>query len=423
MPPDDGPDRPPPAAARAGAPEALAVAPPLPPGGDGDGGGTHARETRLVVVLGLAAFASSLATRALDPLLVGVARDFAASAERVALLASAFALPYAFVQPVLGPVGDALGKRRVIAACAAVLGLSLLGCALAPSLDALFVARVLSGAAGGGVFPLILAAFGDAVPVERRQVALSRVLACAIGGQIAGGVVGGLLADAAGWRGVMAICAATALLAAAVLAREVRRAPDPPAVPVDPPAILRRYREIAADPRARVLFGGVAAEGALVFAVFPFLAALLYARGIGDTATAGFALGAFGVGGVTYTVLAPVLLRALGQPGMMRLGGAMAGAALAGIALAPSAAALVGAMLALGCGYFMLHNTIQARVTEVAPGARGSAVALHAFSFFVGQSLGPVLFGAGLATVGPDAILFAAALGTAALGGWMAARR
>jgi MFS family permease len=29
----------------------------------------------------------------------------------VALLATAFAVPFALVQPVLGPVGDALGKR------------------------------------------------------------------------------------------------------------------------------------------------------------------------------------------------------------------------------------------------------------------------------------------------------------------------
>ncbi|SUE63438.1 hypothetical protein [Roseomonas gilardii] len=57
----------------------------------------------LVFVLGLAGFSSALTTRALDPLLVGVAADFNTSVERTALLASAFALPYALIQPILGP--------------------------------------------------------------------------------------------------------------------------------------------------------------------------------------------------------------------------------------------------------------------------------------------------------------------------------
>jgi predicted MFS family arabinose efflux permease len=42
---------------------------------------------------------------------------------------------------------------------------------------------------------------------------------------------------------------------------------------------------------------------------------------------------------------------------------------------------------------FMIHNSIQTRVTEVAPHARGAAVAMHAFHFFLGQTAGPAVFG------------------------------
>jgi len=58
------------------------------------------------------------------------------------------------------------------------------------------------------------------------------------------------------------------------------------------------------------------------------------------------------------------------------------------------------ALLLMGLGFYMLHNTFQAQVTEVAPGARASAVALHAFSFFSGQALGVILMGFGLHSVG-----------------------
>jgi MFS family permease len=72
---------------------------------------------------------------------------------RVALLASAFALPYALVQPVLGPVADAWGKQRVILFALAFQAVFLFASALAPTLMILLVLRALTGAAGGGVFP------------------------------------------------------------------------------------------------------------------------------------------------------------------------------------------------------------------------------------------------------------------------------
>jgi predicted MFS family arabinose efflux permease len=57
-------------------------------------------------------------------------------------------------------------------------------------------------------------------------------------------------------------------------------------------------------------------------------------------------------------------------------------------------------MVVLGLGFYMLHNSFQTQVTEVAPSARASAVALHAFSFFVGQALGVVAVGFGLRALG-----------------------
>jgi MFS family permease len=66
---------------------------------------------RLILTLGLAACASVLAGRALDPLVAEIGAEFGVAAATVALLGTAYALPYALVQPVLGPVGDAIGWR------------------------------------------------------------------------------------------------------------------------------------------------------------------------------------------------------------------------------------------------------------------------------------------------------------------------
>jgi predicted MFS family arabinose efflux permease len=369
---------------------------------------------RLILLLGLASFAGALSVRATDPFVTTMAAEFATSTDRVALLATAFAVPFAAIQPILGPVGDALGKRRIIRMALLLLSFFALLAPLAPDLGTLTVLRALNGAAAGGIMPLTLATVGDAVPMLDRQLALSRVVVFAIAGQIAGGALAGVLAPFLGWRGVLALCGGVALAAAVLLFLIPFGGPPEPRRRFDPVQALRRYRMILGLPAARLLFAAVLIEGVLVFGTFPYLAPVLEARGLGSTAgaslEAGLAVAAFGCGGFAYAALARPLLRRLGQSRMVRLGGVLAGLALMGFALAPAAALFIAAGLVLGTGFYMIHNSIQTRVTEVAPEARGSAVALHACHFFAGQALGPVLVGLAIGGFGaPTAFALAAA--------------
>ncbi len=57
----------------------------------------------LLFVLGLTGFAANIAVRVLDPIVPLLAREFNVSVTVVALLASAYTLPYALGQPILGP--------------------------------------------------------------------------------------------------------------------------------------------------------------------------------------------------------------------------------------------------------------------------------------------------------------------------------
>jgi putative Mn2+ efflux pump MntP len=98
----------------------------------------------------------------------------------------------------------------------------------------------------------------------------------------------------------------------------------------------------------------------------------------------------------------------------------MASLGMAGLALLPVVTALAGTCLLLGVGFYMVHSAIQTRVTELVPQARGSAVALHAFCFFLGQSLGPVVLGLGWGLVGPGPSQLLGAAGMLALSAWPA---
>src|ERR687883_541586 len=56
----------------------------------------------LIARLSLIGFITALASRATDPIIPPIAHDIQVDPNAVALLATAFALPFALVQPVLG---------------------------------------------------------------------------------------------------------------------------------------------------------------------------------------------------------------------------------------------------------------------------------------------------------------------------------
>ncbi|MSP04157.1 MAG: MFS transporter [Acetobacteraceae bacterium] len=161
---------------------------------------------------------------------------------------------------------------------------------------------------------------------------------------------------------------------------------------------LQCYRHLRHMPTAQVLY--LAVEGGLVLGCFAYFVAIQQARGLGGAAEAGLTVAAFGCGGLVYAAIAKVALRRFGQRRLVRLGGALCLLALMGFGFATSAWLFIAGGLMLGVNMYLIHNMIQTRVTELMPQARGSAVALHAFHFFVGQTLGPVLYGLTLSQLG-----------------------
>ncbi len=377
---------------------------------------------RLIVILACAGFGSTFALRSLEPLVGAIARDLGGDPHRVALLSTAFALPYALIQPILGPVGDALGKQRVMTACLAVLCLALFLCAVAPDLSFLFGLRMVAGAAAGGCIPLSLALLGDRVPMAERQVAIGRFLVAVILGQLSGSTFAGLIEAQIGWRGVSAVTAVVAGIAGAAVAFGFPPGGREPARRPAFGAALTNYRSLLANPRARVLFGAVFVEAIAIFGVFPHLAPLIEARGAGGPREAGLALAGFAVGGLIYAALVGMLVRRLGLAGMLVSGGGICAAALLVVGFAGTWQGDCAALTAMGFGFYMLHNTYQTQVTEVAPKTRGSAVALHAFSYFCGQAMGAAILGEGLDLLGQFGALAVCAATILGVGLFTAAR-
>jgi predicted MFS family arabinose efflux permease len=68
-------------------------------------------------------------------------------------------------------------------------------------------------------------------------------------------------------------------------------------------------------------------------------------------------------------------------------------------------------MVALGAGFYMMHNTLQVHATQMAPEARGAALALFACSLFTGQSVGVWLASHAVDTGGARPVFLVAAVG------------
>jgi len=353
----------------------------------------------------MAAFASIASMRACDAMLLTLSAEFGRSLGEVARVVSVFAIAYGLLQLFYGPLGDRIGKLRVVAFACTGCAFAAVAAALAHSLEGLVLARALMGATAAGIVPMTIAWIGDQVPYEERQETLARLLGATVSGMIAGMWLGAWITEVFGWRQVFAVLALTFAVAAWPLLRGTRAAgaagpateltgtgtaaaPSPTQAPAQARQGLADLLRLTTQPRVRWVLAMVGLEGALMFGVLAFVPAHLAQRhGLG-TAAAGSVLALFGVGGLLYSRIARRLIRALGERGMAIAGSGLLGLALPVLAWAGHWAAALPACLFAGAGFYMLHTTLQTQATQMAPAQRGSAVALFACILFLGQSGG-----------------------------------
>ena len=243
-----------------------------------------------------------------------------------ALLSTAFTLPYALTQPVLGTIADFFGKTRLMNMSLLIVSITALVCAVATSFELVFGMRVAAGLVAGGVFPVAMALVGDLVPIHQRQVMIGRLLAVGLTGNVLGAAIAGVIGDLFGWRGIFAVIGrlrprsspsprSTSCAASRCRSRGRRSIS---------PAVKANYRGIFADPRAKFCFGSVFFEGIFIHGIFPYVAILLLASGEARASIAGLVIAAFGLGGVIYSLSVPALVDHFAERRLMLIGGALA---------------------------------------------------------------------------------------------------
>jgi predicted MFS family arabinose efflux permease len=366
-------------------------------------------------VIALATFAASLSTRALDPVLPHVADEFGVSIATAASFASVYAFTFAIIQPALGAAADLLGKARLMIICLVLLGFANILGAMATSFSLLFATRILAGIGAGGVFPISLGLTSDLVAPEKRQVAIGRTLAGSMTGNLLGASVAGIIGDWLGWRGVLAILGLLAITASVAITLGFRGAALTKAPRTNLSALRAGYGTIFANPNA-LCYAAVFIEGCCVLGLFPFIASFLFEQGETSLTIAGVVIAGFAVGGLFYTLTVSRFLPWLGVGGMMISGATIVALQLAVVAFGPPWKAQALSLLFMGWGFYMIHGSLQVFASELSVEARATALSLHSFFFFMGQTIGPIAYGFGLSHEGKMTTLLTSAVVMTALG-------
>ena len=266
------------------------------------------------------------------------------------------------------------------------------------------------------MFPVALSLTSDLVGPDKRQIALGRTLAGAMAGNLLGATLSGLIGDLLGWRGVLALLGAVVLGASIAVTVGFRGAALARPPRADFSAVREGYRTIFRNPNSKYCYGAVFVEGCCVLGLFPYLASFLFELGETRLSIAGIVIAGFAVGGLFYTLTVSRFLPRLGVRGMMIAGASLAGSQLIAIAFGPNWQISLACLLLMGWGFYMIHGCIQVFASELSVEARATALSLHSFFFFMGQTLGPIAYGFGLHTAGKIPTLLTAAAVMIALG-------
>jgi EmrB/QacA subfamily drug resistance transporter len=176
----------------------------------------HYQVTFAVLAVGVGAFA--LLQSLVIPVLTTVQHELHTTQSTATWVLTAYLLSASIMTPILGRLGDMIGKKRIFVATLVALAVGSLLAAVAPSIGVLIVARVIQGVAGG-MLPVAFGIIRDEFPAEKVSGAVGSIAALTAVGAGLGIVLAGPIVDALGYRWLFwlpmiltVIAAASALL-------------------------------------------------------------------------------------------------------------------------------------------------------------------------------------------------------------------
>lgn len=168
--------------------------------------------TPLLLSLALLSATAAFATDMYLPVMPDIMAELGASQAEVQLTLSAFFIGMGLGQLFIGPLSDDVGRKRLLLAGAVGALVASVVAAMAPSIGVLIAARLLQGLGGGACVVLARAIVPDLVAGRAAAKTYSLLMAIQGLAPAVAPVIGGLLAEPVGWRGIFWALAALHLV-------------------------------------------------------------------------------------------------------------------------------------------------------------------------------------------------------------------
>ena len=349
-----------------------------------------------VAVAAIAAFADAYITQPLLPIL---GHEYGVSPAIAGASVSAVVFAMALSSSAYGPLGDFLGRKRVMVVGCLLLALATFACAFAPDFRALVVLRALQGALIPAISAVAVAYLGDLG--GKRD--LGSLVGIYIGATVTGGFIGrvgsGTIAGAFTWRVSFVAYGALTLVASLALAiglreRGVAREPREGSIGH---AFASAYGAMLRHIGNPKLLGAFLAGATLFFGfigVFTYLPYLLSAAPFSLSTSAVAWFYASYVAGIFTAPIAGRLSKRMSRQSLVVIGFCVALLGLALTALGSLVAIVIGTVV-LCIGMFAAQAIVPTYVNVTARVAKGGANALYQAFYYVGAVFGSTLPGLG----------------------------
>ncbi|WP_370943548.1 Bcr/CflA family multidrug efflux MFS transporter [Amycolatopsis sp. cg5] len=373
---------------------------------------THSRLRYALILGGLSAF-GPLSIDMYLPAFPSMTADFASTPSTLQLTLSAFIIGLAIGQVVIGPLSDALGRRRPLVAGLALYVIGSILCAFAPTAELLIAARVVQaiGAAAGIV--IARATVRDLFSGIAMTKFFSMLMLVNGLAPILAPIIGGQVLRVTSWRGVFIVLVVFGAMLLTVVALAM---PEPlpveKRVPARPRAILRTYFRLLRD---RTFMGYTLASGLMFAGLFAYISGSSFVLqdiyGLSPQAYA-LAFGINGIGIVAVGQLNGAIVGRFPERSLLRVGLFFS---VLGGALVLSAVVFDWGLIGLLAGLFVTvasigmvaPNASSLGLAEQAGNAGAASALMGVLQFLVGGLATPLVGLGGSGTALPMVIVIA----------------
>lgn len=227
---------------------------------------------KLILILGLAGFVSAADNWFVSPSLSAISADFGTSVAMTGSILTAYMIPYGFMQPVYGFIGDQYDKIKLLRMIIIGLAIGTGGSALSNTLTLLCILRFLTGFFAAGIIALSLSVIGDTIPSEKQQIYIGKFMGIVFTGQGLSSVLGGILTRYVSWRAAFLFFAAFAV-AVTILLRMLPR--HQTKISKQDHNFLYQCKLVLFSPKGKIIFPLAFVAGLLLLGIYGYLGSFL----------------------------------------------------------------------------------------------------------------------------------------------------